>query len=218
MAMKSVPNITLVSIVEDVQDVREGLATLIDGAGDFSCAGLYGSAEDALRGISSDRPDIILMDIGLPGMSGVDGVRAIKARHPDVRILMLTVYDNNDRVFDAICAGADGYLLKTTPPPHLLEALRDIASGGAPMSPTVSRRVLEMFKRSHGKTPEEFDLSAREHEILHHLVEGNSYKMIAGKLSISSHTVNFHLKNIYRKLHVNSKSEAVATVLRHKII
>jgi len=137
---------------------------------------------------------------------------------PPSKRLMLTVYDNNDRVFDAICAGADGYLLKTTPPAQLLVALRDIASGGAPMSPTISRRVLEMFQRSHGKSSDDFDLSSRELEILHHLVEGNSYKLIAGKLSISSHTVNFHLKNIYKKLHVNSKTGAVAVALRNKIL
>lgn len=210
--------VTFVSIVEDVPEVRDGLALLIDGADDFSALGLYGSVEALLDDVGSNRPDIVLMDIGLPGMSGVDGVRLLRAKHPGLKVVMLTVYDNNERVFEAICAGADGYLLKTTPPAQLLEALRDIVAGGAPMSPTVSRRVLEMFQRSHGKTSGEFDLSQREAEILHHLVEGNSYKMIAGKLSISAHTVNFHLKNIYRKLHVNSKSEAVAAALRNRIV
>jgi len=208
----------LVSIVEDVGEVRDGLATLIEGADDCSCVGLYRSVEDILEDIGTNRPDVVLMDIGLPGMSGVDGVRILKSHYPELRVLMLTVYDNNDRVFDAICAGADGYLLKTTPPAQLLVALRDIASGGAPMSPTISRRVLEMFQRSHGKSSDDFDLSSREREILHHLVEGNSYKLIAGKLSISSHTVNFHLKNIYKKLHVNSKTGAVAVALRNKIL
>ena len=210
--------INFVSIVEDVGEVREGLALLINGADDFSTLGLYGSVEAVIEDVGSNRPDIVLMDIGLPGMSGVDGVRFLKAKYPDLRVLMLTVYDNNDRVFDAICAGADGYLLKTTPPAQLLDALRDIVAGGAPMSPTISRRVLKMFQRSHGMSSGEFDLSQRESEILHHLIDGNSYKMIAGKLSISAHTVNFHLKNIYRKLHVNSKSEAVATALRNKIV
>lgn len=209
----------LVSIVEDVSTVRDGLATLIGGADDFSCVGRYGSVEELLADLGTNRTDIVLMDIGLPGLSGVEGVRLLKERHPDMKVLMLTVYDNNERVFDAICAGADGYLLKTTPPGDLLDALRDISTGGAPMSPTISRRVLEMFQRSHRKPPAgDYDLSEREREILHHLVEGNSYKMIAGNLSISTHTVNFHLKNIYRKLHVHSASEAVATALRNKIL
>lgn len=211
--------IILVSIVEDVSTVRDGLATLIEGADDISCVGRYGSVEGLLADLGTNRTDIVLMDIGLPGLSGVEGVKLLKESYPDMKVLMLTVYDNNERVFDAICAGADGYLLKTTPPGDLLHALRDISTGGAPMSPTISRRVLEMFQRSHRKTPTgEYDLSEREREILHHLVEGNSYKMIAGNLSISTHTVNFHLKNIYRKLHVHSASEAVAAALRNKIL
>ncbi len=210
--------VIVVSIVEDVADVREGLAALIDGTEGFVCSGLFSSCEDALDGISAELPDVLLMDIGLPGMSGVDGVRLLKAKHPDLKVIMLTVYDNNDRVFEAICAGADGYLLKKTPPASLLEAIRGILDGGAPMSPTISRRVLDMFQRSHGMTAGEFQLSGRELEILHHLVDGNSYKVIARKLALSHHTVNFHLKNIYRKLHVNSKSQAVAAAIRNRIL
>ncbi len=207
-----------VAIVEDQPGVREGLAALVNGSEGFRCVGRYASCEDALIGIETDAPDVMLMDIGLPGMSGIAGVRLIKSKFPDVKLLMLTVYENNERVFEAICAGADGYLLKTTPPVQLLQAIREIHEGGAAMSPVISRKVLEMFQNSHGKSSEEFDLSQRELEILHHLVQGNSYKIIGEALSISAHTVHFHIKNIYRKLHVTSKTEAVAVALRHRFV
>jgi DNA-binding NarL/FixJ family response regulator len=205
-----------ISVVEDNAGVREGLSVLVDGTDGFKCVGKYSSCEDALEGIESDTPDVMLMDIGLPGMSGIDGVRLVKSKFPDIKVLMLTIYENNERVFEAICAGADGYLLKTTPPVQLLQAIREIQSGGAAMSPGISRKVLEMFQRSHGKSSGDFDLSQRELEILQHLVQGNSYKVIAEALFISAHTVHFHIKNIYRKLHVTSKSEAVAVALRHR--
>ncbi len=207
-----------ISLVEDDTGVREGLAALIGGTEGFKCVGKYSSCEDALEGIESETPDVMLMDIGLPGMSGIAGVRLVKSKFPDIKVLMLTVYENNERVFDAICAGADGYLLKTTPPIQLLQAIREIQSGGAAMSPAISRKVLEMFQRSHGKSSDEFDLSQRELEILQHLVQGNSYKVIAEALFVSVHTIHFHIKNIYRKLHVTSKSEAVAVALRHRFV
>ncbi|MBI3189860.1 MAG: response regulator transcription factor [Ignavibacteriales bacterium] len=207
-----------VSIVEDNQGVREGLAALINGSEGFKCVGNYQSCEDALIGIESETPDVMLMDIGLPGMSGIAGVRLVKSKFQDIKILMLTVYENNERVFDAICAGADGYLLKNVPPVQLLQAIKEIQGGGAAMSPIISRKVLEMFQHSHGRPSEEFDLSQRELEILQRLVQGNSYKVIAESLFVSVHTVHFHIKNIYRKLHVSSKSEAVAVALRHRFV
>ena len=207
-----------VAIVEDKQDVREGLAALINGSEGFKCVGKYGTCEDAFQGFEEEPPDVVLMDIGLPGMSGIDGVRIVKSKYADLKVLMLTVYENNEQVFEAICAGADGYLLKTTPPVQLLQAIREIREGGAAMSPAVSRKVLEMFQHSHGKASEKFELSQREVEILHHLVQGNSYKAIAETLSVSAHTVHFHIKNIYRKLHVTSKSQAVAVALRHRFV
>ncbi|MBI3194959.1 MAG: response regulator transcription factor [Ignavibacteriae bacterium] len=207
-----------VSIVEDNNGVREGLSALVNGTDGFKCVGKYSSCEDALVGIENDMPDVMLMDIGLPGMSGIAGVRLVKSKFPDIKVLMLTVYENNERVFEAICAGADGYLLKTTPPIQLLQAIREIQEGGAAMSPAISRKVLEMFQHSHGKSSEDFDLSEREREVLQHLVQGNSYKVIAETLFVSVHTVHFHIKNIYRKLHVSSKSEAVAVALRHRFV
>jgi DNA-binding NarL/FixJ family response regulator len=210
------PNITLVAVVEDGKDVRDGLATLIEATDGFVCTGRYSSCEDALQGIAENIPDVVLMDIGLPGMSGIHGVRVLKSKYPDLKVLMLTVYEHHEQIFEAICAGADGYLLKKTPAPRLVEAILEIHEGGAPMSPAISRKVLEMFQESHGAASDEFALSQRELEILHHLVQGNSYKVIAQKLSISTNTVNFHLKGIYRKLHVNSKSQAVAVALRHR--
>lgn len=217
MANEKQPTI-FVAIIEDNTAVREGLAFVIDTTEGFKCVGKYTSCEDALEGIIDERPDVVLMDIGLPGMSGIAGVRILKSKYPDIEVLMLTIYENNEQVFEAICAGADGYLLKTTPPAELLEAIRQVTQGGAPMSPAISRKVLEMFQHSQSGSAEQFELSERELEILHFLVQGNSYKVIAQKLSISAHTVNFHVKNIYRKLHVNSKSEAVATALRHRFV
>ena len=205
-----------VAIVEDVDDIRNGLALLVDGTEGFRCVGKYGSCEDALEGIADDAPDVVLMDIGLPGMSGISGVRALKHRYPELEILMLTVHDDEERIFEAICAGAHGYILKKTPPSVILESVREVYEGGAPMSPGISRKVLEIFRSSRGKSAEDFSLTEREVEILHHLVQGNGYKAIAAKLHITTHTVNFHVKNIYRKLHVHSKSEAVASALRNR--
>lgn len=207
-----------VAIVEDNQDVREGLAMLINGTEGFRCVGKYATCEDALQGIAEESPDVVLMDIGLPGMSGIEGVRLLKAKYPELEIIMLTVYENPEQIFEAVCAGATGYLLKKTPPAQLLGAIREVYEGGAPMSPAISRMVLDIFQRSHGKPADEYQLSQRELEILHHLVQGNSYKVIAQKLSISVHTVNFHIKNIYRKLHVNSKSQAVAAALKQRFV
>jgi two-component system nitrate/nitrite response regulator NarL len=206
-----------VAIVEDQPRTREGLAVLIAGTPGYRTVGAFGSMEVALSELEREPPDVAHLDIGLPGMSGIEGVRQLKALLPDVQILMLTVYADNDHVFEAICAGASGYLLKDTPPKRLVEAIRELKGGGAPMSPEIARKVVTMFSKV-APPKLEHRLSAREVEILRLLAEGHSYKTAARALSISLDTVRFHIRNIYEKLHVHSKSEAVLLALRHGIV
>jgi DNA-binding NarL/FixJ family response regulator len=207
-----------VIIIEDMRDVREGLKLLINGSANFHCAGSYRSVEDALAAIDeSEPPDIILTDLGLPGLSGIEGIRLFRQRMPDVALLALTIHENNDKIFNAMCAGATGYMLKNTPPARLLEALREAASGGAPMSPEVARRVIQLF-RDFRPVSASYDLTPQERQLLKLLVEGHHKKTAATEMGISFHTVSFHLKNIYEKLQVHSKSEAVAKALREHLV
>ncbi|HEX4824742.1 MAG TPA: response regulator transcription factor [Candidatus Polarisedimenticolaceae bacterium] len=208
-----------VAIVEDQRALREGLRALVGGTGDFEIAGAYGSMEEALPAIESKPVDLVLADIGLPGMSGIEGVRRLKAQHPSMQILMITVYADNEHVFEAICAGACGYLLKDTPPGKLLDALREVQGGGAPMSPEIARKVVEMFQRvAPPPSTAGHNLSPREVEVLKLLAEGHVYKTAAAKLDLSVDTIRFHIRNIYEKLHVHSKSEAVLAALRAGIL
>jgi DNA-binding NarL/FixJ family response regulator len=163
--------------------------------------------------ISKELPDVVLMDIELPGMSGIEGIQKIREKHPEIDTIMLTVHEDDKMVFNSLCAGATGYLIKTTPPARLLEAIKDVKEGGAPMSAGVARMVIQSFQSSPQKI-----LTPRESEILSLLCEGKSYKMIAAALFISQGTVHSHIKNIYRKLEVNSKSEAVAKAFQEKLI
>src|SRR5262245_1115941 len=207
-----------VVIIEDLRDVREGLKLLINGSSGFHCAGGYRSVEDALAAIDkSEPPDVILTDLGLPDISGIEGIRLFRERLPDVVILALTIHENNDKIFNALCAGATGYLLKNTPPARLLEALREAASGGSPMSPEVARRVVQLF-RDFRPVSASYDLTPQERQLLKLLVEGHHKKTAASDMGISFHTVSFHLKNIYGKLQVHSKSEAVAKALREHLV
>lgn len=207
-----------VAIVEDEPTVREGLAALIGGTPGFTCVGRYRSMEEAIEGIRTRPPTIVLTDIGLPGMSGIEGVRKLKQAHPALLMLMLTVYDDDDRVFDALCAGACGYLLKKTPPAQLLESIRDAVSGGAPMSREVARRVIGLFRDIRPAAKSDCDLTPHEQRILKLLVDGHSYKSAADELGVTAHTVSFHLRQIYEKLQVHSKSEAVAKALRDGLV
>jgi DNA-binding NarL/FixJ family response regulator len=207
-----------VVIIEDLREVREGLAMLIGGTSGFSCAGSYRTMEDALRGIPGSRPDVILTDIGLPGMDGIEGTRILRDRFPAVPILALSVYDDDENVFNAICAGASGYLLKNTAPARLLESLREVVDGGAPMSPDVARRVITLFREFRPPARASHDLTPQETELLKLMVEGHHYKTAAREMGISINTVSFHLKHIYEKLQVHSKSEAVAKALRQRLI
>jgi DNA-binding NarL/FixJ family response regulator len=207
-----------VALIEDIREVREGLAALINGTGGFSCVGSYYSMEAALNSIGQDAPDIILTDIGLPGMSGIRGTEILRERFADVPILALTVYDNDDQVFAALCAGASGYLLKNTAPVRLLESIREAVDGGAPMSPEVARRVIRLFRQFRPPDNADYHLTVQETELLKLLVEGHYRKTAAREMGVSTNTVSFHLKNIYAKLQVHSKSEAVAKALREHLI
>lgn len=191
---------------------------LIDGTTGYRCVGAFGSMEEALRGFPQPAPAIALVDIGLPGMSGIEGVPLLRERFPETTFLVLTVYGDDDRIFNALCAGASGYLLKKTQPARLLEALRDAAEGGAPMSPEVARRVIGLFSRLRPAEKAEHNLTPHEVRLLQLFAEGHNYKTAAGQLNVSPNTIAFHMKHIYEKLHVHSKSEAVAKALRSQIV
>jgi DNA-binding NarL/FixJ family response regulator len=207
-----------VAIVEDRREIRDGLATIINGTPGFRCTGAFRSMEEALEGIRQQVPDIVLNDIGLPGMSGIEGIRLLKQRHPDLLVLMLTIYDDDERIFDALCAGASGYLLKNTQPARLLESLREAAAGGAPMSPEVARRVIAIFREFRPPANTTCELTAHEVRVLRLFVEGHNYKTAAAELGVTVHTISFHLRSIYDKLQVHSKSAAVAKALRDRIV
>jgi DNA-binding NarL/FixJ family response regulator len=207
-----------VAIVEDRREIRQGLAMLIGGTEGFRCTGSYGSMEEALQKISFELPDIVLNDIGLPGMSGIEGIKILKERYPSLLILMLTVYDDDERIFDAMCAGASGYLLKKTPPLRLLESLREAVNGGAPMSPEVATRVIKLFREIRPPERADYELTPHETRLLKLFVAGHNYKSAAAELGVTVHTVSFHLRSIYDKLQVHSKSEAVAKALQSRIV
>jgi DNA-binding NarL/FixJ family response regulator len=213
-----VPDAVQVAIVEDQRDIREGLKFLIDGTPGYRCTGAFASMEEALPAVEPGRADIVLMDLGLPGMSGLEGIRRFKERYPGLHLVALTVYEDDERIFEALCAGASGYLLKKTPPARLLECLREVVQGGAPMSPEVARRVITLFRAFRPPPRAEHQLTPHEVRILGLLAEGHSYKTAAATLGSSVNTVAFHMKNIYSKLQVHSKSEAVAKALRDGIV
>lgn len=207
-----------VVIIEDLRDVREGLAVLVNGTPGFCCPRSYPTMEGALAGIARDNPHVILTDLGLPGMSGIEGIEVLRERLPEVPILALTVHDSDDHVFAALCAGASGYLLKNTPPARLLESLREVANGGAPMSPEIARRVVELFRDFRPPVHADYRLTPQENELLRLLVDGHHKKTAAKAMGISINTVSFHLKNIYEKLQVHSKTEAVAKALVERLL
>jgi DNA-binding NarL/FixJ family response regulator len=207
-----------VLVIEDVREVREGLMALINGTRGFRCTRACRTMEEALARIGSDQPDVILTDLRLPGMSGIEGIPMLRERCPDVPIVALTVYDNDDQVFKALCAGASGYLLKNTAPARLLEAIREVLSGGAPMSPETARRVVRLFREFKPPGHSVYRLTPQENELLRLIVDGHQKKTAAREMGISVNTVSFHLKNIYAKLEVHSKSEAVAKAMRAHLI
>lgn len=211
-----------VMIFEDHPALRETFCQLVQSMPDLKLCGAYPDCTTAVQWVKLHQPEVILMDIDLPGLSGIEGTRQIKAAFPEVDILMVTVYEEEDRIFEAICAGASGYLLKKTPVTEILEAIHLVKEGGAPMSPSIARKVLHFFrldsvKQNHPSQPE-YDLTARESEILGWLVKGHSYKMISDACEVSINTIRAHLKKIYRKLHVHSMSEAVAKAIRENLV
>lgn len=207
-----------VAIIEDQREIREGLRELIDDAEDLRCSATFSSVEEVLPRIGSDLPDVVLVDIGLPGKSGIEGIRLLNERYPELVLVVLTVFDDDQRIFEAICAGASGYLLKKTPAPRLIQGIRDAAAGGSPMSPEIAARVIALFRQSRPAPPEDHDLTPHEIRVLKLLVDGHNYKTAAVELSVSVNTVSFHMRRIYDKLHVHTKSEAVAKALRNQII
>ncbi len=200
-----------VAIVDDQRDIREGLQKLLDAADGFRCAGTYRDAESALEEIPILAPDVVLMDIELPEMSGIDCVKILKQSLPELDVIMLTAYTDDEHIFQALKAGAYGYLTKSIFPSRLLNAIREIRVGGAPMSTYVARRVVSYFSTQQNPFPQ---LSKREKEVLDLLCEGQNYRDIAKNLFVSPNTVRFHLKNIYKKLQVNSRHEAVLKATR----
>jgi DNA-binding NarL/FixJ family response regulator len=207
-----------VAIVEDDDATREGLALIINATAGYSCVGAFGSVEAGVREIEAARPDVLLLDIHLPGMLGSDGVKLFREKSPQTQVLMLTVYAEQEKVFESICNGACGYLLKKTPPARLLEAIREAHEGGAPMSPEIARKVITLFQQTAPPAQADYQLTPQEIRLLKLLSDGYSYQSSAGQLNISINTVRNYIRDIYEKLHVNSKSEAVGKALRHRLI
>lgn len=212
------PAIIKVAVIEDHRDYREYLSALLAGTKGFRCTGSFRSMEEALQKIGFDLPEVALVDIGLPGMNGVEGIRLLKAKYPELLLLTLTIHDDDERIFDALCAGASGYLLKKTPPTRLFESLQDAIAGGAPMSPEVARRVIALFRDIRPPERADYQLTPHELRLLKLFVDGHNYKTAAAELKVTPSTINFHLQNIYQKLQVHSKTEAVAKALRHRLI
>jgi len=209
-----------VTIVEDIKPIRDGLAALIDGTPELSCSNSYESCEDMLDEVQEIKPDVILMDINLPGISGIEGVKQVKKILPGNNIIMLTVHEDDKSIFEALMAGATGYLLKTTPPAQIIESIKDANNGGSPMNSNIANKVINLMRLTQSKKDltDTVKLSERETEILKKIANGSGYKKIADELFISIHTVRYHIRNIYEKLQVNSQSKAVAVALRKGLI
>lgn len=202
-----------IAIVEDNQTLRKSMEELFEQTEDMRCVASIKNLLNVVSVFQKNRPDIVIMDIGLPGISGIEGVRTLKHNFDHMQILMFTVFDDDDKIFEAIREGASGYLLKKTRPHEIIEAIRELNQGGSPMSPSVARRVVEYFQSGSLLKQEDFQLTAREKEILFALVDGLSYKKIADRYYLSVHTIRKHISSIYEKLHVHSKSQAVAKIL-----
>ena len=208
-----------VAIFEDNHSLRVGLYQLINGSDGFECVGAFENCANLMRNVKDTQPDIVLMDIGMPGINGIESVGLLREKYPDLKILMQTIFQDNDKIFASILAGANGYILKNTSPARILEAIKDIHEGGAPMSPAIATKVLKMLAQPPEKEkPQSFNLSDREQQILACLVKGMSYKLIASACLVSLDTVRSHIKNIYEKLHVHSKSEAVLAAIKGNIV
>lgn len=211
-----------VAIFEDRTAVREALSLLVEGTSGLELAGAYPNCNNVISNIRTSQPNVVLMDIEMPGMSGVEAVKLIKQQFPDITIVMQTVFEDEEKVFHAICNGASGYLLKDTPPSRLMESIIEAHEGGAPMSPSIAKKTLHLFQKFLSPLADakhaDYHLTPREKEVLQWLVKGYSYKMIAAACTISFDTVRSHIRNIYHKLHVASMTEAVAKAIRENIV
>lgn len=204
-------------IFEDNSRLRQSLEILLNDDVIFQVVGSFSNCDNAVKELEKNNAQLVVMDIDMPGIGGVEGVKQIKNNFPDIKIVMHTVFDDDNRIFDSICAGADGYLLKNTSPVQLIQSLQDVMQGGAPMSPFVAKKVFQYFRKKPARINESYNLSEREKEVLELLVQGNSYKMIAAKCNLANDTIKKHLHNIYTKLHVSSGTEAVAKALQGNI-
>ena len=209
-----------VTIFEDNKHLRETFTLLLNSAEGFSCSGAFPNCKDMLQSITANPCDVVLMDIEMPGMNGIEATQLIKKHFPEVLVLIQTVFFEDEYIFDAICAGASGYILKTTTPEDYLEAIRNVQSGGSPMTPGIARRVLELFKTNLRPQPanNDYNLTTQEKKVLQLLVEGKSFKMIAAELYVAFDTVKAHIRNIYAKLHVHSGTEAVSKAIKNRIV
>jgi DNA-binding NarL/FixJ family response regulator len=220
MILKTMTNEQTIRIlvVEDQRHLRDGVEALINFTPGFQCSGAFRTMEEALSRVKHDLPDVVLTDIGLPGMSGIEGIKRLKESYPDLLVLVLTVYDDNEKIFDALCAGACGYLLKQTEPSELLKSLREAVTGGAPMSPEVAAKVIKLFREVRPPEKADYNLTPHEIRLLKMLTEGYNYVSAAEKLGISYNTLKFHVRNIYDKLQVHSQSEALALAMRERLV
>ena len=208
-----------VMIFEDNNHLRESLYFLISSSKGFECVGAFPDTRQAKYNVQKFDPDVIVMDIEMPGMNGIDTTRLLKKEFPDTKILILTIFEDQDRIFQSLCAGGSGYLLKNSTPEQILQALKDVYKGGAPLSAPVAKMVVQFFTSNiAANNNDDYQLTPKEKELLQQLVDGKSYKMIAGKMNISFETVKTHMKNIYKKLHVNSSTEAVAKAIKQKLV
>jgi DNA-binding NarL/FixJ family response regulator len=206
-----------VIIFDDNDSLRDSISMLLQETNGYTLSGSYAHCLDVIENIKDTKPDVVIMDIDMPGMDGIEGVKLIRKNFPTIQILMLTVFDDDEKIFAAIKAGAAGYILKNAEPKNLLHAISEVYNGGAPMTPSIARKVLQQFQTILPEEKKDFHLSAREKEVLSLLVEGLSYKMISGKLNITYDTVRAHMKKIYEKLHVASMTEAVAKAINQKL-
>ncbi|HYV94118.1 MAG TPA: response regulator transcription factor [Chitinophagales bacterium] len=208
-----------VVIFDDNPRVRDAIQMLVAGTEGFLFVAAFENCNDLVSCVEASTPDVALMDIDMPGVSGIEAVKIIRSNFPSVQVLMQTVFDDDEKIFNAVCAGAGGYILKNTPPAKILESIQEVFHGGAPMSPSIARKVLQLFSEnvSQKEIIKDYNLSAREKEVLALLVQGKSYKMISDDLSITYDTVRAHMKKIYEKLHVSSMTEAVAKAIHHRL-
>jgi DNA-binding NarL/FixJ family response regulator len=207
-----------VVVFEDNPHLRDSMSFLVNMSERYDCVCTFADTRDIVKKLERYEPELVIMDIEMPGMNGIDSTRLLKQHFPEIKVLVYTVFDDDERIFQSLCAGGSGYLLKSSTPEQVLRALDDIYSGGAALSPAVAERMVRFFQSSVSYTPADYSLTAKEKETLQQMVDGKSYKMIAEVLEVSVETIKYHVKNIYKKLHVNSSAEAVAKAIRQNIV